>query len=300
MAAPEPLGAGAGAGAGAGTPCIEEEHGLVVVSPHLDDAALSLGAAIALASQSGIPVKVLTVFAGDPNSDEPARMWDTLCGFSTAGEAARSRRAEDARACEILGAEPAWLPFAYADQADGQARNEDEIWAAVWPHLREAKLVLLPGHPLTHPDHAWLTRLLAERAPASPEVGVYVEQPYANLYTIGSGFRSGPALRASALALRTPFGRALQRPARVAVRELFNTPLEWYAARAERSHRRAKIDAINAYSSQVASLSRFLLPRIRLYEWAWRGEGIGLVLQPSRRSLRGWRRTLTWGPLTLT
>ncbi len=88
---------------------------LVILSPHLDDAALSLGATIAYASEVGLAVTVLTVLAGDPDSEEPAGTWDTICGFATAGEAARVRRAEDANACEILGAEPMWLPFAYGD-----------------------------------------------------------------------------------------------------------------------------------------------------------------------------------------
>ena len=37
---------------------------LVVVSPHLDDAVLSLGATLAHAVESGATVEVLTVFAG--------------------------------------------------------------------------------------------------------------------------------------------------------------------------------------------------------------------------------------------
>lgn len=271
---------------------------LVVVSPHLDDAALSLGAAIASASEAGIPVTVLTVFAGDPNSDEPAGEWDALCGFSRVGEAARARRAEDARASEILGARSVWLPFAYGDSADTAVRDEDAIWEAIWPHVQNAALVLIPGHPLVHPDHAWLTRLVARRASNPLELGLYVEQPYANLAVIGRGYTHRPVLVAAALALRTPLARRLQRPTPNTVSELFDAPFDWYSARADRRHRRAKASSVQAYESQVRMLGRRLLPRIRLYEWGWTGEGIGLPAHGSKPARRRYR-VPKWNARTL-
>src|SRR5213080_853986 len=89
----------------------ELEGRVVVVSPHLDDAVLSLGAALARAARRGGAVTVLTVLAGDPASETPAGEWDSQAGFATAGEAARARREEDRRACALLGVEPVWLPF---------------------------------------------------------------------------------------------------------------------------------------------------------------------------------------------
>ncbi len=248
---------------------------LVVISPHLDDAAFSLGAAIAYASRGDVPVMVLTVFAGDPSSPEPAGTWDKLCGFVTAGDAAQARRVEDSRACEILGAEPVWLPFAYGDYAG--VRNEDQIWKAVRPHLDAAALTLVPGYPLVHPDHAWLTQLVARRLPASRTLGLYVEQPYANLTVIGRGYAYRSMFAAAAIALRTPRGLALQEPALGDVHAaLFDAPLEWRAAYANSNHRRAKIESIAAYASQRRWLGRRLLSRICLYEWGWGGEGVGL------------------------
>ncbi len=49
---------------------------VVVVSPHSDDAVLSLGAAIAAWARRGAEVEVLTVFALDPGSHAPAGGWD--------------------------------------------------------------------------------------------------------------------------------------------------------------------------------------------------------------------------------
>jgi LmbE family N-acetylglucosaminyl deacetylase len=148
---------------------------VVVVSPHLDDAAMSLGAAISRASRSGARVTVLTVLAGDPASTERAGEWDRSSGFSTAGEAALARREEDFRACERLGARPVWL--AYGDEQYERGATDDEIRAAVLEAAGSA-LVLLPGFPLSHDDHRWLHDLLAD-AFEPDRLGLYAEQPYA-------------------------------------------------------------------------------------------------------------------------
>lgn len=259
------------------------ERRLVVLSPHLDDGALSLGATIAWASRAGMRVVVLTVFADDPESERKAGVWDALCGFATAGEAARARRIEDRRACTILGAEPIWLPFGSENYAE--TRSGDEVWSALEPHLNDAALVLLPGHPLEHADHVWLTQLVTQRADAS-NLGFYVEQPYANLTAIGRGYAK-VTLAAASIALRTQHGRALQQPAS---KTDLGLTLEWYAAQSDRQARRAKVESIQAYESQVRWLGRRLIPRIRVYDWAWGGEGIGLPADSRRahRRVRKW------------
>src|SRR6476620_7604766 len=89
----------------------ELEGRVVVVSVHLDDAVFSVGAALARAARRGADVTVLTVLANDPADESPAREWDAQAGFATAAEAARARREEDSRACELVGATPVWLPF---------------------------------------------------------------------------------------------------------------------------------------------------------------------------------------------
>ena len=151
------------------------EGELVVVSPHVDDAALSLGAAISRAVRSGTHVRILTVLAGDPGSNAPAGEWDRKSGFRTAGEAATARRAEDATACARLGASASWLP--YSDNQYERGGSDDEIRTAVVESVG-APLVLLPGFPLHHPDHRWLRELLEPAFPPERR-GFYVEQPYA-------------------------------------------------------------------------------------------------------------------------
>ncbi len=149
---------------------------MVVVSPHLDDAVLSLGAAIARAARSGICVEVLTVFACDPDSTAVTKGWDARSGFRTEGEAARARREEDSLACAVLGARPVWLSFGSVDYE--RHGGESDVRDAVLSAFAGADTVLLPGSPLTHPDHVWLVRVLAPPGLPCRRLGLYAEQPY--------------------------------------------------------------------------------------------------------------------------
>ncbi len=149
---------------------------VVVVSPHSDDAVLSLGAAMASWVRRGAGVELLTVFALDPDSTAPAGGWDARAGFATEAAAAAGRRAEDVAACAILGVRPNWLPFGSVDYE----RHGDEI--AVRESISAAAegvdSLLLPGFPLSHPDHEWLVRALAGTRLGCRRLGLYVEQPY--------------------------------------------------------------------------------------------------------------------------
>jgi LmbE family N-acetylglucosaminyl deacetylase len=253
------------------------EGRLVVLSPHLDDAALSLGATIAHASGTGSDVTIVTVRAGNPESTVPAGEWDRGCGFSTVGEAARERRREDERACEILGATPQWLPFPDANHPE--KKRDDTIWPEIATRLANADLVFAPGFPLEHPSHAWLTRLVLERAPADTRLAFYVEQPYTNLLVMRRGYSLDTIGRTLRIVLRTPIGRRLQQPgSNETIRELVSA-IDWKASPADRRERRAKDEAIRAYASQLDLLGLGLISRIRLYEWGWGGEGIGLPAQ---------------------
>lgn len=219
------------------------EGRVVVVSPHLDDAAISLGAAIACAARRGAQVEVLTVFAGDPDSDAPARGWDTRGGFGTEGEAARARREEDRAAFALLGASVTWLPF--GDEQYDRHGGEDEVWRAVADAVAEADSVLVPGFPLTHADHAWLSELLVRRGLPSGRMGVYVEQPYADR-------------------VRKTQPRPTVSPV------LSSDTISWSRLHARTVDRRAKRKALAAYRSQVGLLN--LSPGVgsRLDRMLWR------------------------------
>jgi LmbE family N-acetylglucosaminyl deacetylase len=190
---------------------------VVVVSPHSDDAVLSLAATMARAARSGSRVEVLTVFAGGVDSDTPANDWDRRAGFATEGEAAAASRDEDRAACRVLGAEPSWLPFSKG--AYGKGKDEDAVWSEVSRAVDGADAVLVPGFPLTNPDHEWLSRLLVERPAPCGRLGLYAEQPYRHMVR-----RERPTLELPAHAptrsvewTRTGFGPAEYRLKRRAI-----------------------------------------------------------------------------------
>lgn len=203
---------------------------MVVVSPHLDDGVLSLGASIARATRRGIRVEVLTVLGCDPDSVAATKGWDSRAGFRTEGEAARARREEDTLACAVLGAIPSWLPFGSVDYE--RHGDETEVRSRVLEALAGADAVLLPGSPLTHPDHAWLVRTLASPGIPCRRLGFYAEQPYSTRAAAAGGIPEAPAWLQDLLAAKVAFERV-----RVGGRE-------W----------RAKRRAVRRYSSQLPLL----------------------------------------------
>ena len=148
----------------------------MILSPHLDDGVLSLGASIAAWSRAGATVELLTVLGCDPGSAAPAGGWDRRAGFATEGESALARREEDRRACGVLGASPIWLPFGSVDYE----RHGDDVMIrrAITDAVHGADLLLVPGSPLTHPDHEWLVRTLLADGPVEGKLALYAEQPY--------------------------------------------------------------------------------------------------------------------------
>jgi LmbE family N-acetylglucosaminyl deacetylase len=154
----------------------------VVLSPHLDDAVLSVGRFLAASPRT----VVVTVFAGIPGGLGLTR-YDRSCGFATSREAVLSRHREDRRALDILDADAVHLEF-----LDGQyhsKRDDDEI-ADV---LRSTILSLGPTTVIgpigsTHADHRALGRIwpLTLRGIADVVAYAYADLPY----TIGPSPRA--------------------------------------------------------------------------------------------------------------
>jgi LmbE family N-acetylglucosaminyl deacetylase len=121
----------------------------LVVSPHLDDAVLSVGQF--LAGRPG--TTVATIFAGYPKVLETQTDYDKLSGFNSAGEAITNRRIEDRLALAHLEAAPVHL-----DHLDHQYGEEPDFAAIV----EELKALITRVDPefiagplgLLHPDHS--------------------------------------------------------------------------------------------------------------------------------------------------
>ena len=223
---------------------------IVVVSPHSDDGVLSLGAAIASWVRRGARVELLTVFALDPESRTLAGGWDSRAGFRTEGEAASGRREEDAAACAILGATPVWLPLGSVDYE----RHGDEaaVRAAVSAAVDGADVALLPGFPLSHPDHVWLAQTLAVSLLGGDQLGFYAEQPYAR--------RAGGEPRAPAW-----------------VEEALGTMLSFDPVPASARDRLAKWRAMRCYRSQLPLLDMRQSLRHGPHTLAWSTEAVAWV-----------------------
>jgi LmbE family N-acetylglucosaminyl deacetylase len=126
---------------------------IVVVSPHLDDAAL--GAAHLLHSHGGSTV--ITVFAGRPPAypAEPTP-WDASGGFKAGDDVAALRRLEDQAALDVLGATPLWLDFVDHQYLEKEQRaTAAEVAAVLEKRINEISptAVVLPMG-LANPDHA--------------------------------------------------------------------------------------------------------------------------------------------------
>lgn len=126
---------------------------VVVCSPHFDDAAL--GAAHLLCAHPGSTV--VTVYGGPPaRYPDPPTEWDALGGFTSGDDVVALRRVEDARAMEVLGAQPRWLEF--VDHQYFADRDDRAPVAAVAAELERTvddlapTAVFLPMG-LANPDH---------------------------------------------------------------------------------------------------------------------------------------------------
>ena len=217
---------------------------VVVLSPHLDDAVFSVGALTRSLTRRGVLVTGVTVLAGDPDSAAPAGRWDARSGFSTQGEAARRRRDEDRRAWRRLGARAVWLP--HADEQYPRLAADSTIAAEITRATADADAVLVPGFPLRHDDHRWLSALASDPAVIEPaRLGFYVEQPYA------AALNEEPVLPVEA-----PYG------------------MEWSVEPARARERWAKLRAVSHYRSQHRSLGRHWYRRVTIYEISRGGETV--------------------------
>jgi LmbE family N-acetylglucosaminyl deacetylase len=247
---------------------------MVVLSPHADDATLSVGAFVHRQRRSGVSVEILTVLGNDPESEADPSPWDRECGFVSAGHAARVRREEDRRACQVLGATPRWLP--YGDHEYPRGATDHEIWSEVQRTARDADLVLVPGFPLIHPDHQWLAELtLAHRRELTGRLALYAEQPYAAGQLLDRPSEPGGSLpqigRETFQLLRALI---IERPS-LRSRAGSEGPVPgivWQVVHSRPADKAAKIRALIRYRSQLAPLGWRTLAGAEVYELVRRGE----------------------------
>ncbi|MCU0489077.1 MAG: PIG-L family deacetylase [Anaerolineales bacterium] len=173
----------------------------IYLSPHLDDAALSCGGLIWEQAQSGEPVEIWTICAGDPPPGPLSPFAEFLhARWQTGLEAAALRRQEDQHACHTLRARAVHFPvpdciYRTGSSASGHwYASEQAIFGDL--HPEEARLVeslsqeiasrLPPGACLVaplalggHVDHR-LVRQVVERLTSQHHIPTcyYADYPY--------------------------------------------------------------------------------------------------------------------------
>ncbi|HEU5441383.1 MAG TPA: PIG-L family deacetylase [Ktedonobacterales bacterium] len=119
---------------------IDRNYRHIYLQPHFDDAALSAGGAIALQHETGQRPLIVTVFGGIPPAGAQisayAQQLHQRMGLGNdIAEAVRKRRAEDAAAADILGADTLWLDYLDAIYRGSPAlyTAEEQLFGAVNP-----------------------------------------------------------------------------------------------------------------------------------------------------------------------
>ena len=169
---------------------------VVVLSPHLDDAALSVGASIASLVESGTRVTVLTLFAGCPKArtklvSETLSLWKV--------DTYETRREEDLCAMSILGCDHIHCDHPEALFRHASAGSMEEVIASdcccqacktvaaklvgelpVLLSVLDPALMLLPAGDGFHIDHE-ITSKAGRAAAQEMKLAVlsYEELPYA-------------------------------------------------------------------------------------------------------------------------
>lgn len=247
---------------GSGTlhaPPFADLRSVCVLSPHLDDGVLSLGASISSLVRRSIRVSILTVFAGVPGTGTDLAPEDKRAGFTSSASAATARRQEDLNACELLGCSPIWLDF---QGGPTRTASIDDVVHALEPFMDTADLLLVPGFPLLHPDHR-LVAAAADQLRHRTTIACYAEQPYAAWKALSrTSFRRDQAQQEGPPRTGCS-GRSWQ-----------GVTLKDYIT---------KLRAVSQYRSQLAVLRRFPRARIMAYEATHGGESIFLP-DLSRRS----------------
>jgi LmbE family N-acetylglucosaminyl deacetylase len=225
----------------------------LILSPHFDDAVLSLGGCIAKSPERAV---IVTVFAGTP-TDEVAGRWDRLSGFAGAADAMRARSQENDAALAVLGVPPGQIRN--LAHLDAQYRRLDgtppvDLRSVIAEDIRQVvhdyggRVNLLAPASAWHPDHQIVTEAALDLCKgggcSQAELFLYQDQPYAYL----------ELRRTSLIPLRfVQFARLAN-----IVRERFGFGLEAGLLGLEEAQIAKKSSALKQYKSQFPVIRHLL------------------------------------------
>ncbi len=170
------------------------QQAVLVLSPHLDDAAFSCGGTMALLADAGWRVCLATAFT---RSVVPAEGFALACqldkGLAPEIDYMALRREEDRVAADILGvADLRWLDlpeaphrgYGSAPALFGPPLDGDDVWRALSSIIADLvgeiapALILGPQGLGDHVDHRQMIRAIGPVAPP-PALAFYRDTPYA-------------------------------------------------------------------------------------------------------------------------
>ncbi len=145
-----------------------------ILSPHRDDAVLSLWEVLAGPDEVG----VINVFDGVPKDQRAIGWWDRLTDADDPVARAEERRAEDDAALALAGRRALSLGFLDAQYRNGEP-NVERLVESIAGALPHESAVLAPAALGEHPDHtATRTAALALRERGF-NVALYADIPHA-------------------------------------------------------------------------------------------------------------------------
>lgn len=143
---------------------------LAVISPHLDDAAYSVGQILAGQGDATI----FTALAGVPVDDGHLTPYDKMCGFTTSAQAVRVRLDENERACKVL--EVGHVEGGWFDGQYDQPFSAFDVDRWLTERLAGFDAALIPVG-IGHPDHQRIAHV-ALASTIGIRTGVYLECPW--------------------------------------------------------------------------------------------------------------------------
>jgi LmbE family N-acetylglucosaminyl deacetylase len=235
---------------------------VAVLSPHLDDAVLSLWHVL---SGPG-SVAVVNVFDAVPDgSDEVGGWWDALTRADSAVTRAGERHAEDRLALAVAGRES--LDLGFVDGQYGVGQEAPEALAIAIDHAVPAPASLLaPAALSSHRDHRSVLAAALVLRERGRLVGLYADLPHATRYGWPAWVTGG---RPEPLLDPTAFWES-----ELSASGLSLATLQPNVHRLDEAAHASKLEAVNAYRTQLPALeAAFGLlsrPDVLRYEIVWR------------------------------
>lgn len=149
---------------------------IVILSPHPDDAVLSLWHLL----EDDRPLDVLNVFGGSPAEHFGDEWWDRLTGAKDSVTRVAERHAEDRAALALAGRVPGNLGL-----LDGQYRDAEPALDPVAERIAQAApegTLLAPAALDRHRDHVIVRAAALALRDRGRDVQLYADVPHATVY----------------------------------------------------------------------------------------------------------------------